>query len=87
MVLGLMLMPTAIITKTPLNCQLCKEDNCKFIENGTMVFNASNNPGYDSKWVTKYCTMEAVDQFVQYYPYILIIIPFVLVAIENGFSR
>ena len=80
-------MPTAMITNSPLNCQLCTEDNCKFIRDGTRVVNASNDPGYNSRWVAKYCTMEDVDEFVLYYPYILIMIPCVLVAIENGFSR
>ena len=86
-------MPTAIVQSTPLMCQPCKEDNCKFMKHwGT--YNPLNKAAdgtwieeYNPYWATKYCTMEAVDEFVLYYPYVLILIPLVIVLIEKGFIR
>ena len=45
------------------------------------------NPDFNAWWVKKYCTMTAVDQFILYFPYILLIIALVIVLIERVFVR
>ena len=47
----------------------------------------ANNPGYTAWWVKNFCTMKAVDEFILYFPYILIGIPLAMVLIEKGFIR
>ena len=51
------------------------------------MLNSSDNPGYRAGWVSKYCTMEAVDDFVYYYPYVLIGVPLLMIAVEESFIR
>ncbi len=45
----------------------------------------SEPPPFNAWWVKKYCTMTAVDGFVLYFPYILLIMAVVIVLIERGF--
>ena len=90
--LGLVTLPTTMFSSTPLDCTICnvKHGNCQFMNN-TKNFNPILNetfaPGYNAWWVKKYCTMTAVDEFTLYFPYILIIIPLTMVAIEKGFAK
>ena len=95
---GLIVAPTAIINGTPLDCNFCVKDHCanKFpddLVNATDQERAdhdaefSENPGYDRWWVKKYCTMTAVDSFILYFPYILLIMALVIVLIERVFVR
>ena len=51
-------------------------------------FNAANdtNPGFNGGWVKKRCTAEAVDYFTQYFPYVLIVIPIIMLLVEMGFD-
>ena len=81
-------MPTAIIQSTPLDCQVCKEDNCDFPDYKPLVrVNQTTDPKYSAWWAKKYCTMESVPEFVLYYPYALIQIPLIIVLIGKGFTR
>ncbi len=84
-VVGLIVLPTAIINSTPLDCNLCKgqcADEAALI--GKNVSATTEDPGYNAWWVKKYCTMTAVDGFILYFPYILLIMAVVIVLIERG---
>eukprot|EP00092_Neocalanus_flemingeri_P069496 GFUD01085180.1.p1 GENE.GFUD01085180.1~~GFUD01085180.1.p1 ORF type:complete len:487 (-),score=116.41 GFUD01085180.1:160-1620(-) len=84
--LGIITVPTAIITGTPLDCSLCHEDHCQ--ANGEVFFNNKTVPGFNLWWVKKYCTMNgSVDPFMLYFPYFLLLIALGLVFIERVFSR
>ena len=85
-------MPTAMFSSTPLDCTACLETagNCQFLQNKTgfdynPITNGSKNP-HGLWWVKKYCTMTAVDAFTLYFPYILLLIPLIMVAVEKGFT-
>ena len=79
--LGLIVLPTAIINGTPLDCTLCQPGICPLDK----IRNDSADPGFNAWWVKKYCTFTAVDDFLLYFPYFLIIIALVIVLIERGF--
>ena len=86
-------MPTAMFSSTPLDCTFCSEKagNCKFMEgkqiNGKSFEYASENPGHNAWWVKKFCTMSDVDGFTLYFPYMLLLIPLIMVALEKGFIK
>ena len=91
-ILGLVTLPTAMFSATPLDCNICTEEdkNCEFMKglnNFNPITNKTSAPSYNAWWVKKYCTMTAVDEFTLYFPYILIIIPLIMVAIEKGFVK
>ena len=85
-------MPTAMFSSTPLDCTACLESagNCKFLQDKPgfdyhpLVGNDTNPHGL--WWVKKYCTMTAVHAVTLYFPYILLLIPLIMVAIEKGFT-
>uniref|UniRef100_A0A0K2TQZ0 Uncharacterized protein n=1 Tax=Lepeophtheirus salmonis TaxID=72036 RepID=A0A0K2TQZ0_LEPSM len=86
--LGLIVAPTAIINGTPLDCNFCAEEDCRIYFNRTNTSHRDpENPGYNSLWVKKYCTMTAVDGFILYFPYLLLIMALVIVLIERVFLR
>ena len=86
-----MAIPTTMFSSTPLNCQLCSEDvnNCEFMED-LEGFNRTktrkDGPGYYGGWVKKYCSMNEVEDFIIYFPYLMIIIPMVMIASDQGFN-
>jgi hypothetical protein len=81
---GLIVLPTAMINGTPLDCTLCQPNQCPD-PNGTIAANANKDPGFNAWWVKKYCTYTAVDEFILYFPYFLLIVALVLVLIERVF--
>eukprot|EP00095_Tigriopus_kingsejongensis_P004020 maker-scaffold5_size1054832-snap-gene-1.15 protein:Tk04020 transcript:maker-scaffold5_size1054832-snap-gene-1.15-mRNA-1 annotation:"leucine-rich repeat-containing protein 8e" len=84
--LGLIVLPTAIINGTPLDCNFCQKDHC----DGKLDRNRSephDDPGFNAWWVKKYCTFTSVDEFILYFPYILLIMALVIVLIERIFVR
>eukprot|EP00092_Neocalanus_flemingeri_P026006 GFUD01028186.1.p1 GENE.GFUD01028186.1~~GFUD01028186.1.p1 ORF type:complete len:488 (+),score=99.87 GFUD01028186.1:471-1934(+) len=84
--LGIIVVPTAIITGTPLDCNFCQEDHCQ--AQGKIYFNNLTDPGFNAWWVKKFCTMSgAVDPFMLYFPYFLLIIAMSLFFIERVFSK
>jgi len=84
--LGIIVVPTAIITGTPLDCNFCQEDHCQ--SEGKIFFNNQTNPSFNAWWVKKFCTMNgAVDPFLLYFPYFLLIIALSLFFIERVFSK
>ena len=75
---GLLLVPQAIVSGTPLNCNYCQKDNCRQYNgtgtyaNGTDVDYVNRNgsgysddPGFSAWWVKNYCTYNAEDEKVK----------------------
>ena len=84
--LRLILVPTTIIMRTPLNCNFCQADHCSLP--GKDFINRKEDPKFNSKWVKKFCTMNgSVEQFMLYFPYFLLMIAMVLFMIERFFLK
>jgi len=84
--------PTAIINGTPLDCTICKKNTCTFMRDDEGFKNGSldqipPDPAPNAWWVKKYCTATAVDHFIMYFPFILLLMALVMVLIERGFIR
>ena len=75
---GLLLVPQAIVSGTPLNCNYCQKDHCRQYNgtgtyaNGTDVDYVNRNgsgysddPGFSAWWVKNYCTYNAEDEKVK----------------------
>ena len=85
-ILGVITVPTAIITNTPLDCSPCHDDHCQV--DGMVFKNTGKLPKFNVWWVKKFCTMNgSVHPFMLYFPYFLLIIALSLVFIERVFSR
>eukprot|EP00095_Tigriopus_kingsejongensis_P004023 maker-scaffold5_size1054832-snap-gene-1.14 protein:Tk04023 transcript:maker-scaffold5_size1054832-snap-gene-1.14-mRNA-1 annotation:"leucine-rich repeat-containing protein 8d-like" len=82
--LGILVAPTAIIISTPIDCTFCSKPGC----NPTTPMNLTSpqvDPGFNNWWVKKYCTFMAMDEFILYFPYILLIMALVIVFMERIF--
>jgi len=81
--LGLVLVPTAMVTGSPLQCTFCKDELCHpVLRSGHW----SVDPGYCEEWVRQFCTFNgSVEPLLLYFPYILLIIAFIMVVIEKIF--
>ena len=91
---GLVVAPTAIINSTPLDCNLCQsdshcpDDRFRVQEPKHLAVSTNVTPkDFNAWWVKKYCTKTAVDGFLMYFPYILLIMAMVIVLIERVFVR
>ena len=73
-----------MINSTPLFCSLCTEGLCD--EN--KIPQNKSDPKYLWRWTSKYCTYDpkTVDQFLLYFPYVLLIIAIILCLIERVFN-
>merc|ERR1719464_732126 len=79
-----------MISTTPLWCTDCTkglcEDESKISQhpNGTLITGPHN-----IWWLKQYCTLdpETVNQFLLYFPYVLLIVALTLFAIERAFTR
>ena len=82
---GLIVFPTAMISSTPLYCTICTKGLCED-ESKT---SQEKDPGHHAWWLKQYCTLDpkTVDQFLLYFPYVLLIVAVVLFAIERAFTR
>ena len=80
--IGLIVLPTAIINSTPLDCTFCTPDLCP-----DKNMTKTSDPEYNAWWVKKYCTYTAIDAFVLYFPYFLLFFPLVILLIERLFVR
>jgi len=86
--LGIILVPTAIITGTPLDCNYCQADHCSSLGKEFTNEKHEKDPGFNAWWVKKYCTMNgAVEPFMLYFPYFLLLIAMALVMIERVFLK
>ena len=81
-----------MFSSTPLDCTVCQKDfgNCAFdfkdkAFNPVDPKNNVSDPKHNAWWVKKYCTMTDVDTFTLYFPYLLLLIPLMMVAVEKGF--
>ena len=81
---GLIVFPTAIINSTPLQCTICTKDIC----DPSKVANSDPDGNVNIYWLKNYCTFdpEAVDQFLLYFPYVLLIVAILLFLIERAFN-
>lgn len=52
-----------------------------------LKFISQEDPRHNLNWVKKYCTATAVDGFIVYFPFILLVIALVIVLIERVFIR
>jgi len=83
---GLIVVPTAIIMGTPLDCNFCQADHCQTDEE--TFTNNLTDPKFNAWWVKKYCTMNgSVEPFMLYFPYFLLFIAIVLYTVERVFLR
>ena len=94
-ILGIIVSPTAIISGTPLFCTMCStETGCKgkFNASDTDVLDYvsdKDKPSIDFNawWVKEYCTKHAMDKFILYFPYILLIMATIIVMVERAFQK
>jgi len=81
--LGLLVVPTAMVMKTPLECTFCKDDLCQDIN---ITNNHANDPEYFEDWIKEFCTFNgSVDPFILYFPYIFLLVALVMVLMEKVF--
>ena len=83
---GIIVAPTAIINSTPLDCNFCVKDYCHGKFGPDANYNQTD-PNFSAWWVKKYCTFTAVDGFILYFPYLLLVMALLIVLIERGFVR
>ena len=88
-ILGLIVAPSAMIERTPLICQECFKSNCDFFKkpNNSNALHPDYNKAYDWRWVQKYCTSTAIHPFISYFPYVLFLMAFVMIMLEQGFVK
>ena len=81
---GVVLVPTAIVTGTPLDCNFCQANFC-----GANITNGDrDDPKFNAWWVKKYCTYNgSVHDFLLYYPYFLLFFALILFALERIFIK
>ena len=81
---GLIVFPTAMISSTPLYCTICTKGLCED-ESKT---SQETDPGHHAWWLKQYCTLDpkTVDQFLLYFPYVLLIVALTLFGIERAFN-
>ena len=80
------MIPTSIISGTPLDCTFCSNVGvlCGLHEK----FNSTlTDPGYNAWWVKKFCTFEVVDEFLLYFPHVLLFMALILMLIERVFDK
>ena len=86
--LSLIVLPTSIVTLTPLECSQCTNGLelvgiCQENWNKTEYDNTTKVMGWNTKWAKNYCTYAAVHPFLLYYPHVLLIIALILMLIER----
>ena len=65
---GLILIPQAVVSGTPLFCEYCVETNCDYDHTGKYVFlnqTRENNPNFGAWWSRNYCTYNAQNEEVR----------------------
>eukprot|EP00092_Neocalanus_flemingeri_P029787 GFUD01032340.1.p1 GENE.GFUD01032340.1~~GFUD01032340.1.p1 ORF type:complete len:421 (-),score=105.96 GFUD01032340.1:18-1202(-) len=84
--MSLIVLPTAIVISTPLNCNYCQTiNNTHLCGDHT---NTLPDPKLNWKWVTKECTLNgSVSPFMLYFPYILLLMAFTLFILEKFFKK
>ena len=74
-----------MISSTPLWCNDCTKGLCE----ESKISQENEKSPHDKWWLKQYCTLdpETVDQFLLYFPYVLLIVAVTLFAIERVFTR
>ena len=97
--IGLVAMPTTMFSNTQLECTICNKNlsNCGFMMDQIGVYRKGCNPidseknvsdpNHNGAWVNKFCTMTAINSFILYFPYGLILIPLLLIFLHKGFDK
>ena len=83
--MGLLVMPTSMITSSQLECTLCKNETgfC----GATPKTPYDEDPNFNSWWVKNACTFNgSVESFMLHFPYVLLIIALILFAVERVFT-
>ncbi len=74
---------------TPLDCNICERIPCNYTiadkDSGEYVKQV--DPKFNANWVKKICTATAIDGFIAYFPFILLVMALVIVLIERVFIR
>ena len=84
--LGIILVPSAMIMGTPLDCNFCQKDHC--VSHGEEFVNQQEDPKFNAWWVKKFCTMNgSVNPFMLYFPYFLLLTATVLFMTERIFQK
>ena len=80
---GLIVFPTAMISSTPLWCTDCTKGLC---EDESKI--SQEKGPHNAWWLKQYCTLDpqTVDQFLLYFPYVLLIVALTLFGIERVFN-
>ena len=78
-----------MIEGTPLICQECLKSNCDFFKtpNNVTLSSLNQDKAYAWRWVQKYCTGTAIHPFISYFPYVLFLMAFVMIMLEQGFVK
>ena len=86
-ILSLIVLPTAIVISTPLNCNFCQTINSTNLC-GDSYTNALPDPKLSWKWLMKECTLNgSVSPFMLYFPYILLMMALSLFLVEKFFKK
>ena len=79
-----------MINGTPLYCTICKDNICGDLGKDAPIDdqNKTIDPGHHPWWVKQHCTLDpkAVNQFLLYFPYVLLIVAILLYLIETAFT-
>lgn len=85
---GVVLVPSAIVTSTPLDCTFCGENTGYCGMYNTTLTYKEDDPKFNAWWVKKYCTYNgSVNWLLLYFPYCVLLIALILFAIEKVFQR
>jgi hypothetical protein len=73
-----------MISSTPLWCTICTKGLCE----DESKISQEKDPGHSAWWLKQYCTLDpkTVDQFLLYFPYVLLIVALTLFVIERAFN-
>ena len=84
---GIVLIPSAIVTGTPLDCNFCP--NKDSTNNPDGCINTKEDPKFNAWWTKKYCTFDGttVHDFLLYFPYFILVIALILFTLEKLFQR
>ena len=75
-----------MISSTPLWCTICTKGLCE--DESKICQENQTDPKHNERWLKQYCTLDrkTVDQFLLYFPYVLLIVALTLFCIERAFN-
>ena len=66
---------------------MCERIPCNYTLDSGGEFVKQTDPKFNMNWVKKVCTATAIDGFIAYFPFILLVMALVIVLIERVFIR